>query len=150
MCTGGNATLTASGGGTYAWNSGPTTAVNVVTGPGTYTVTVTNNGCTSTAQSTVTLTTITASIRGATTMCTGRNATLTASGGGTYAWNSGPTTAVNVVTGPGTYTVTVTNNGCTSTAQSTITLTTITASISGATTMCTGGNATLTASGGGT
>ncbi|MBK9212857.1 MAG: hypothetical protein IPO14_07870 [Saprospiraceae bacterium] len=48
-----------------------------------------------------------------------------------------------MVTGPGTYTVTVTNNGCTSTAQTTVTVTNITASISGASTLCTGGSTTL-------
>ncbi|MBK9212860.1 MAG: hypothetical protein IPO14_07885 [Saprospiraceae bacterium] len=130
LCTGGSTTLTASGGGTYLWSNSPTIAVNVVTGPGTYTVTVTNNGCTSTAQTTITVTNITASISGATTMCTGGNATLTASGGGTYLWNNGPTTAVNIVNSSGTYSVTVTNSGCTSTAQTNLTITNITAGVS--------------------
>ncbi|MBL0294799.1 MAG: hypothetical protein IPQ04_11220 [Saprospiraceae bacterium] len=73
--------------GIAAYDNG---AMNVVTGPGTYTVTVTNNGCTSTAQSTVTLTTIKQRPSAERQRCTGGNATLTASGGGTYAWNSGP------------------------------------------------------------
>lgn len=48
------------------------------------------------------------------TICTGLTATLTASGGGTYEWSNGATTATTTVT-PGatsTYTVTVTQPGC--------------------------------------
>ncbi|MDP2338065.1 MAG: hypothetical protein Q8N05_16790 [Bacteroidota bacterium] len=57
------------------------------------------------------------------TICAGDLATLTASGGGSYSWNTGESTAV-VNKGAGTYTVTVTNgNGCTNTATVTITAT---------------------------
>ncbi len=115
LCTGGNTSLIAEGGGTYIWSNGPTTRVNVVTEPGNYTVTVTNNGCTNTAQTTVTVSNITASISGASTLCIGGNTTLTASGGGSYVWSNGTITANNVVNAATTYTVTVTNNGCIST-----------------------------------
>jgi len=58
-------------------------------------------------------------------ICAGASATLTASGGGTYVWNGGATTAlINVSpSATTTYTVTVTGtNGCTATATTTITV----------------------------
>ena len=141
ICPGGSTNLTATGGANYTWSNGRTTAGNNITAIGTYTVTVTNAiGCKSTSSVSVAQAITTASISGATTMCAGvgGSTTLTASGGGTYVWNSGSISAANNITAAGTYTVTVTNSGCTSTAQSTVTLTTITATISGATTMCAG------------
>ncbi|RRB07821.1 putative Ig domain-containing protein [Larkinella rosea] len=52
-------------------------------------------------------------VASATAVCAGTSATLTASGGGTYLWNTGETTAIISVTATGTYKVTVTNsNGC--------------------------------------
>jgi Secretion system C-terminal sorting domain len=63
----------------------------------------------------------TASIFGNTTICGGVPTTLTASGGGTYRWSTGATTAAVSVSTAGTYTVTVTgSNGCTATASATV------------------------------
>ena len=45
-------------------------------------------------------------------LCAGATATLTASGGGTYLWSTGATTAAITTGAAGTYTVTVTNLGC--------------------------------------
>ncbi|MBK9463114.1 MAG: hypothetical protein IPN94_27790 [Sphingobacteriales bacterium] len=124
-CTNTTATLTATGGGTYAWSTTATTdAINVATA-GTYTVTVTNTttGCTDTDEVVVTEDNVppTAGINPSTTTLTCANnstATLTATGGGTYAWSTGETTAAINVTTVGTYTVTVTAaNGCTDTEQ---------------------------------
>jgi hypothetical protein len=70
---------------------------------------------------------VSASISGATTGC--GSVTLTASGGDTYQWNGGntPNEAENAFTTSGMYTVTVTNSvGCTSTASTTVTLTSLT------------------------
>jgi hypothetical protein len=128
MCTKTSVTLTATGGGTYAWSGGGTGATKVVTTAGTYTVTVTNtaNGCTATASTVVTGNT-TAPSAGASNdgplTCTKTSVTLTATGGGTYAWSGGGTGATKVVTTAGTYTVTVTNtaNGCTATASTVVT-----------------------------
>ncbi len=51
---------------------------------------------------------------GPTSFCIGDSVTLTATGGGTYAWSTGATTASITVVGAGAYAVTVTNNaGCT-------------------------------------
>jgi hypothetical protein len=138
ICTGASATLTASGGTSYAWSNMTTGAAITVspTTTTTYTVTVTNgNGCTATATSTITVNPLpTAAITVAETsgtanndgtICTGASATLTASGGTSYAWSNMATSAAITVspTTTNTYTVTVTNgNGCTATATSTITV----------------------------
>lgn len=117
--------LTASGGGTYSWSTGATTAGITVTTPGTYTVTVTGaNGCTATASQDIfeDVTPPTAGITDDsatdTLTCNDPDIALTATGGGTYAWSTGATTTGITVTTPGTYTVTVTAaNGCTATAS---------------------------------
>jgi gliding motility-associated-like protein len=136
-CTTTSIALTATGGGSYSWISAGTnlgTQANItVTTPGTYTVTVTGaNGCTSTVNSTVTqniaapTATITSSQATSILTCSTTTINLTASGGTSYSWSNGTTivgTAATLsVTQPGIYTVTVTAaNGCSSTANSTIT-----------------------------
>lgn len=130
ICSGKSTTLTASGGGTYAWSTGAvTTAITVSpSSTTTYTVTVTSaNGCTATATATVTVNlSPTASISpSAPILCSGSIQTLTASGGGTYAWSTGAVTSVIMVSPASTttYTVTVTAaNGCTATATATVTV----------------------------
>ncbi|MBK9461420.1 MAG: hypothetical protein IPN94_18845 [Sphingobacteriales bacterium] len=109
----------------YTWSNGGTGASINVTTAGTYTVTVTAGpGCTATASTTVALSpNPTPSINGSLSFCPGGNTTLTATGGGTYQWNTGGTGAAINVTNAGTYTVTVTNaQGCTATAQATVTI----------------------------
>lgn len=136
-CTTTSIALTASGGGSYSWISAGTnlgTQANIsVTTPGTYTVTVTGvNGCSSTVSSIVTqnitapTATITSSPATSILTCSTATINLTASGGTSYSWSNGTTVvgtaATLAVTLPGIYTVTVTaTNGCTSTANSTIT-----------------------------
>ncbi|MBK9563934.1 MAG: hypothetical protein IPO37_01630 [Saprospiraceae bacterium] len=125
-CAKTSVTLTATGGGSYAWSGGGTAATKVVSIAGVYTVTVTSsNGCTSTSQTTVTeditRPTVTTSNDGSLT-CAKTSVTLTATGGGSYAWSGGGTAATKVVSIAGVYTVTVTSsNGCTSTSQTTVT-----------------------------
>ncbi|HLP50632.1 MAG TPA: T9SS type A sorting domain-containing protein [Chitinophagales bacterium] len=160
ICAGGTATLTATGGGTYAWSNGGGNSAQAVFSPNsatTYTVTVTNaNNCSATASRLVNVNALpSANIQPASVaICTGQSATLTASGGGTYAWsNSGGSNAAatfspNTTT---TYTVTVTGaNTCSATATATVTVNQLpTAAIAPATvTICAGDAATLTASGG--
>ena len=121
-CNGSSTTLTATGGGTYAWNTGETSA-SISKTAGTYTVTVSNGtNCSSTSAVTVTNTPLpTANITGTFVTCNNNSTTLTATGGGTYAWNTGETSA-SVMKAAGTYTVTVTNaTGCSSTTAVTVT-----------------------------
>ncbi len=139
ICAGASATLTASGGTTYLWSTGASTsAINVTPGmTTTYMVTVTNgNACTAIASQTITVNSnpsasISVSetsglVNDDGTICAGSSATLTASGGTSYAWSTGQNTAVIMVSPVMTtpYTVTVTNAfGCSSTATTTITVT---------------------------
>lgn len=155
-CTGGNTTLTASGGVGYAWfnlsgnNIGNSASVTVT--QGSYAVLVTAaNGCADTATATVTeLTSLTVNISGALNYCPGGNTTLTASGGNSYIWNdANNSTAASITVTAGNYSVTGTDaNGCTGSASVVVTQNTPpTINISGTLSYCEGSNTTLTASG---
>ncbi len=164
-CTTTTATLTATGGGTYNWSgtgivSGGTTANPIVNGTGPYVVTVTAaNGCTATANTSVaqniTPPAPTASNSG-TLNCTTTSVTLTGTSGGTYNWSgpgiiSGATTANPVVNLTGSYIVTVTAaNGCTATANTTVSQNTTVPTVNAGTTqtlVCGVSSVTLTGSG---
>lgn len=130
FCAGASTTLTASGGVSYEWNDLSTNAMRTVSAAGSYTVEVTDaNGCTDTE--TVTVTTVptpTCNITsGPTSVCPNSTGHVyTATGGGTYAWvvdgdgtinggNTGSSVTVDAgAAGTYTVTVTVTDNGCTS------------------------------------
>ena len=132
ICDGTIATLTASGGGTYVWSGSLGTNPMISTSPSsttTYSVTVTDvNSCSATASKIVTVnpTPLAAITGGNNAVCPGISTALTASGGGAYLWsNSLGTNSTVTVTPPTTsnYTVTVTAaNGCTATAQKTVTI----------------------------
>jgi hypothetical protein len=127
ICAGGNTTLTASGGTSFNWsNSLGTSSAVMVTPDSTtsYTVTVTDaNGCTATATTTVT-------VQSGTTpavsymensgvsendgvICFGTPVVLSVSGGSSYAWSDGATTASRTITPSCSvaYQVTVSNAG---------------------------------------
>jgi uncharacterized repeat protein (TIGR02543 family) len=158
-CTNPSTTLTASGGGVYAWSGGATTAILTVNSAGTYTVTVTGtNGCTAIASQAITenkiipIASISTDFTSLT--CTTPTTNLTASGGVSYLWSNSATTP-NISVSPlvtTTYTVTVTNaEGCTATASQIIMVDkTAESTISANRTSvnCTNPTATLTAGGG--
>jgi gliding motility-associated-like protein len=156
--------LTATGGGTYAWSNsigtsfGTNSTISVTVGD-VYTVTVTgSNGCTDTESFIVDYIpnpTLTVSNM---TICSGNSVTLTAIAtpllGGTYSWSGGlgSTTNTSVTTPPlgsnAVYQVTYTDpNGCISnTVNVTVTvLQSPSVTVSGTTTMCSGTNGVLTA-----
>ena len=122
ICEGQNATISASGGQSYAWSNGQngnsiTVSPNTTT---TYSVNVTDvNGCISTVQTTVTVNALPAVSAGPDqSVCAGGTLTFTATGAQTYSWStgsSGPSITV-IPAGNTTYTVTGTDaNGCVAT-----------------------------------
>ena len=156
FCQGGSVTLTASGGTSYAWsNSTATTPSITVTTSGSYIVTATNaNGCFATSAPVVVnvLALPNAAIASTgSTICLGSTATLTASGGVSYAWSNGALSASTTVNNSNTYTVTVTGaNGCTATASNVVTVNAnpaVVVTASAPLTFCQGGSVTLSATG---
>ncbi|MCB2194935.1 MAG: hypothetical protein KQH79_03700 [Bacteroidetes bacterium] len=138
FCNGGSVILTSSAGTDYLWSTGATTQNINVTTSGNYTVQVSNaTGCYSVASDPKTVTvnplpSVTVSAVPA-TICFGETSVLTATGGGTYLWSpdadldsntspnptfdpsitgTNPTSPTQVTT---TFTVTVTNAGCSDT-----------------------------------
>lgn len=117
ICSGGTATLTASGANTYTWSTTENTA-SISVSPGSaanYTVTGTDlNGCVNTAIGSVNVTSAPSITVNSATICAGSSATLTASGVSTYSWSTGATTATLSVSPSSTavYTVTGTASGC--------------------------------------
>ena len=161
----GSATANAVGGTgpyTYSWNTTPvqTTQTASGIGAGTYTVTVTSVGpCTSTATATVSSTgSITATATSTNVSCfggTNGTASVTPLGGGpyTYTWNTTPVQNTQTATNlpAGSYTVTVSSSGCTTTASVIITQPTLlTVATTQTNTTCglANGSATATPSGG--
>jgi predicted transcriptional regulator len=156
ICFTESAVLTASGGINYIWDTGATTSVITVspTITTTYTVTVTDvNGCTDEDSVTITVNPLPIANAGADqTICDLDNATLTATGGTSYLWNIGSTTA-SITVNPSTtttYSVTVSDsNGCSAEDSVTVNVNPIPNADAGADdTICNGDNAVLTASGG--
>lgn len=157
VCNGSSVTLTASGGGSYVWSTGSTSASITIapTQATTYTVTVTgSNGCTVTASKTVNIGSLpTVSISPSSLSICSRYDTLltaTASSGVTYAWSSGSTsdTAQIAPVVNTTYKVTVTNaSGCSATASRLVSVIPLNSTITanGSTTLCGGGSVTLSA-----
>ena len=135
ICTGATATLTANGASSYTWNpNGTPSGTNGITvSPSSttvYTVTGTDaNGCSSSAQSTVTVSsTLNASVTTTPVNCFNANnggATINVTGGSggyTYVWSSSGSGSTANNLPPNNYTVTVTDaSGCQSVVQFSIT-----------------------------
>ena len=163
ICDGGNAALTATGAVTYSWapatglsatNVDAVTASPLVTTV--YTVTGTSaEGCTSTANSTLTVNTNPTVGVNSPTICQGGTAALTATGATTYSWaadaslSSLNTANVNATPASTTvYTVTgTTPEGCTGTANSTVTVNLNPVPVVADAAICDGDSVIMTASG---
>lgn len=154
ICEGDSTALTATGGGTYLWSTGATTAsINVSpASTTTYSVAVTQNGCSSNDSVDVIVNPTPIADAGVdVSICEGESTTLVASGGDTYLWSTGATTAsINVSPGSTTtYSVTATSNGCSSNDSVDVTVNAIPTANAGAdVTICDGDSTTLTATGG--
>jgi uncharacterized protein YjdB len=177
ICPGVSTTLTATGGGTYSWNTTPvqtTASINVspITNT-TYIVTVTSaQGCTATASRAITINPrptptlaalpATLCLGGVSQLSINGLAPVTSTNTYTYNWNTvpsgpnpistGPTASVTPPVGVNTYAVTVTNNaGCSATSSGTVTVNALpVVSISGVSTICAGSTTTLSPTTGGT
>ncbi|HRH68063.1 MAG TPA: T9SS type A sorting domain-containing protein [Flavobacteriales bacterium] len=168
FCTGGSVLLSGSTatGNTYVWKrngttiTGATASSYTATLAGTYTLVVTNGGCSTTSSATTvtvgTAPAATITAGGSTTFCSGGSVVLSGNTGTgyTYVWKRGGT-AISGATGSsytasvaGSYTLTVSNGGCeTTSAATTVTVTagpTATITAGGATSFCTGGSVVLT------
>jgi gliding motility-associated-like protein len=172
ICEGASVTLTASGGTSYAWNTGETTAAITINPAATttYTVTVTSNGCSQSASRVITVNPLPVPVIAISEtsgvaindgiICEGASVTLTASGGTSYLWSTGATTDAVTVnpSASATYNVTVTSNGCSQSASQVITVNPLPVPViaisetSGVANndgiVCEGASVTLTASGG--
>jgi PKD repeat protein len=128
LCQGGSVDLTSSYSTGNSWSTGGSSQTISVTSAGTYTVSVTVLGCTS-SSSPVTITSATPFTVDAgidTSICEGESITLTGSapGGITLSWNNGVNDGVSFVPiNTNTYTLTGTDvNACESTDQITVTV----------------------------
>lgn len=155
VCSGTPATLMASGGGSYSWNTGVTSSSIVIlpTSSATYSVIAVSGMCSDTASSQVIVAVSPiAQIACSDTVCTGTMATLSASGGTFYSWNTGASTAVisfPVYVSSG-YSVIVSDGICADTASCTVNVWPAVVANAGVdTTIAYGTTATLVASGGG-
>ena len=159
-CVGQTIQLNAGGtGSSYAW-TGPNGFSSTAQNPtlpatfeaaGTYTVTVTNAGCTAIGTTAVVVNNNPIVNAGADqTFCSGTNVTLSATGATTYTWDNGATQGVAFAPAVGTmtYTVTGTTSGCTGTDQVVVTVNPIPTVNAGTdVSICSAGSTTLTATG---
>jgi len=157
ICAGETATLTASGGGDYLWDNQETTeSIQVTpTESTTYEVTVTDgNNCSASDEIEVVVNPLPTADAGSDfEICAGESATLNASGGDNYSWNTGETTSSIDVepTETTAYQVEVTDaNGCSDSDEVEVVVNDLpTADAGQDQTICAGETATLMASGGG-
>ncbi|MBX3241695.1 MAG: PKD domain-containing protein [Chitinophagaceae bacterium] len=113
ICAGSSIVLDAGyPGATYLWHDNETTQTRTVNTAGIYSVSVTSNGCTGSAQINVSLMDAPTAVDlgNDTTLCFGNTITLDAGNpGASYLWSTGATTQTIVVSASGTYWVKVTS-----------------------------------------
>ncbi|MES2388792.1 MAG: hypothetical protein V4543_12395 [Bacteroidota bacterium] len=128
FCTGGSVTLSTAS-ATTIWSNGARGASITVTAPGTYTARDTSGECISpaSAATTVTVNAIpnapTITVTGSPAFCTGGSVTLRSSSATGNLWSNNATTQTITVNVAGSYTVSVTANGCTSAASAAVQVT---------------------------
>ena len=148
LCMGTTKLLSATQGyTTYLWNTGQTTSFIIISNPGTYSVTVTDqNGASDQASiNVVEVPNPNPIIQGSNTICPEGSQILDAGNWSSYSWSDGRVSQTLSISNPGTYSVTVTDqNGCTGEASKTVQLQTVTPiSITGDTEICEGESTTL-------
>ncbi|WP_282779008.1 gliding motility-associated C-terminal domain-containing protein [Phaeodactylibacter xiamenensis] len=126
ICPGESTTLTANGGfSSYEWSDGTTGNTLSVNTPGDVEVTVTDaNGCEGTALATVSEISLPdPQISGPALLCPDIEGTLAIINAAAYdgiTWSNNSNTGQITIPGPGTYSVTVTNQGCSTTSVFTV------------------------------
>ncbi len=154
ICKGVHDTITASGGGTYHWSTGSTYDTILVspTTNKTYTLSVTKNGCKKDTSLTINVSpppTITFS--GNNSICKGDSTLISATGGGSYLWNTSATTS-SITVKPvvtSTYSISVSNGICQKDSSIKITVNSPPIiSLSGKDSVCAGNSTIISASGG--
>jgi large repetitive protein len=123
FCEGGNVILSSSSTSNNSWTGGSTNQNLTVSSSGTYSVTVTQNGCSATSTPiSVTVNAIpTAPVitaNGSTSFCEGESVTLSSNVTNGIVWTTGATGASIIVNTAGSFSVTRTVNGCSSTSNS--------------------------------
>ena len=139
VCEGGSQELTATGGASYEWRrnnvviAGQNNAKLTATQTGSYNVIIKNGACAVSANNTVEITRATAPTGNITpssaSICQGGSKVLTATGGTSYEWKrngitiQGQSGATITANEPGTYSVIITNGGCSGPASNTTVIT---------------------------
>jgi PKD repeat protein len=113
----GVSTLTATGTGSFVWSTAETTASITVSNSGSYTVTQTVNGCTSTP-AVVNASPLAIPTPPTTSVSNSCGNSVLSAAGSNLLWSTGETSSSITVTSQGTYTVTQTVGGCTSSSAS--------------------------------
>lgn len=129
ICYGQSTVLTSNGGTSYTWSPGGAAGSITVspTSNTSYNVTGINaQGCTKTVSATVVVNSLPSVSSTSMTVCSGKTATITASGASSYTWSTG-SNAASISSSPGSttnYTVTGTGaNSCTNTAVGQVSVT---------------------------
>ena len=123
FCDGGSVNINAIAGyDSYLWSNGATSSSINVTMNGSYSVEITDNGCSATSDIiSVTVNAnpdATISADGPTEFCDGGSVNINATAGyDSYLWSNGETTSSINVTIDGSYSVEVTDNGCSATSS---------------------------------
>lgn len=103
-------------GATYLWNNSSTAQTLNVSSSGSYWVTTSLGGCTDVDTIAVTFQNVSVNLGSDLTLCAGASTTLDAGNpGATYLWSDNSTGQTLTVSTAGTYSVQVTNGGCTAT-----------------------------------
>jgi hypothetical protein len=156
FCQGGSVDLSTSSTGNLLWSTNETSSTISVGQSGAYTVSATENGCTSTSlpidivvTQGITAPTIAAS--GPITFCDGQSVTLTSSESSQIEWSTSETSASITVNQSGTYSVTQTIGGCSASSTPVQVIVnpnpaTPTITHTGNSTLCSSETATLTSS----
>jgi hypothetical protein len=146
LCGGGAITLTSSSPTGNLWSTGATTQSIAVSAAGSYTVTVTDaGGCSATSDPFAVAPAsgaVTPTVTGPTTFCPGSTITLTSSSATGNRWSTGATTQSIVVSTAGSFTVTVTSAGCSSTSVAHV-VTSLAAAATNSGPVCAGGTILL-------